>query len=163
MGVDLRSNTMFARISVVLLDDCLVKLEHGRTEDRVRRFMYDSIENVVIWKKIPWLRVILCTVFLVLPGIALQFPRDEIATYSGAFLLVLGLGLVGWYLVCKKTTIRITRSGTPNDLVGVFRPKRVRSLRDRLIANVQAAQLAEAVEPPVADSPTDVPPEPESQ
>ena len=142
MAADLRSNTMFSRISVVLMDDCLEKLDHDRTSDRVRRFAFDTIESVVIWRKIPWVRITLCATFLALPGAALQFVGDEFATVSGLVLLALGLGLITWYLVCRSTTIRIMRGGLTYDIVGIFRPARVRKFRDGLLTRVRAAQAA---------------------
>ncbi|HEV7301140.1 MAG TPA: hypothetical protein VGN72_17370 [Tepidisphaeraceae bacterium] len=142
MAADLRSNTMFSRISLVVMDDCLIKLEHGRTGDRVRKFTYDSIESIVIWRKTPWVRIVVCTTFLALPGAALQFVGDTFATYSGLFLLALGLGLVAWYLICRSTTIRIMRGGIIYDVVGIFRPGRVRKLRDNVLARIRAVQTS---------------------
>jgi hypothetical protein len=154
MAVDLRSNTMFARISLVLMDDHLILLEHGRTADRVRKFRFDAIEAVVIWRKLPWLRITLCALLLAMPGAALQFVGDTFATVSGLLLLALGLGLITWYVVCRQTTIRLVRSGKIHDVGGVFRPGRVRRFRERLLAGIAAAQ---APAEPIAPAPIEAP------
>jgi hypothetical protein len=165
VSVDLQSNTMFGRISLVLMEDCLVKLEHGRTEDRVRRFMFDSIESVIIWRKMPWGRIAVTLGLFALPGVALFFVGELVTTIFGIFLVALGLGLTAWYLTCRKTTIRILRGGNTHDLSGIFRPSKVRSLRDRLFAQIERAQQQAAAtiaspstEPPPTESPATLPP-----
>ncbi len=124
---------------------------HERTQDRVRRFSYETIQNVVIWQKVPWLRIIICAVFLLLPGIGLMFMSNTASTVTGWFLIIVGGGLVGWFSYCRVTTIRIVRAGRNNDLTGMFRPGRVRRFRDRLIAGIRATQSSalkdELVEP----------------
>ena len=147
MSVDLKSNTAFARISLIVMDDSLIKLEHSRTNDRVRRFMFDSIERIIIWRTVPGVRIALCAVCLVAPALLMLIfdDRDHVFLVIGLMLGTLGLGLIVWYLVCRKTTIRIVRAGTAVDIVGIFRPKKVRNLRDKLIAGILAAQPAPAI------------------
>jgi hypothetical protein len=152
MSVDLKSNTMFARISLVLLDDGLIKLEHGRTEDRVRRYKYDRIERVLIWSNLPAIRVILCIALLMLPGFGVLLIGETFAYVTGALLIALGLGLVTWYLYCRKTTIQIVRSGKRFDVVGIFRPGKLRRFRDRLIRAIEAAQQRDAAASAAAPS-----------
>jgi hypothetical protein len=140
MAVDLRSVTTFQRFSLVLMDDCLIKLEHERMQDRVRRFSYDAIQNVVIWQKISWWRFIVCGVCLVLPGIGILFVGNTPSTIIGSILIIIGALLMAWYLYCKVTTIRIVRGGTNHDLKGLFRPGKLRRFRERLINSIQTAQ-----------------------
>ena len=142
VAVDLRSNTMFSRVSLLAMPDSLVKLEHSRTEDRVKRFKYDTIENVLIWRTMPWVRLVVVTVVLVLPGVALLFvqDRDGVSLVLGIILIVIGLAFDAFYLVCRNTTIRITRVGRTDDIKGIFRPRKVRKLRDRLLAGIRATQ-----------------------
>jgi hypothetical protein len=140
MGADLRNNTSFARISLVLLDDCLVKLEHARTQDRIRRYMFEAIESVVIWRRVPLIRILVCTCLLLLPGVAILFIGETFATVSGILLILLGGGLVLWYLFNGKTTIRIVRAGKTDEIVGIFGRGKVRSFRERLVLGIQRAQ-----------------------
>ena len=91
MAVDLRSVTTFQRFSLVLMDDCLIKLEHERTQDRVRRYSYDSIQNIIIWRTISWWRVIICGICLLLPGIGLLFVDNTPSTVIGFILIGTGI------------------------------------------------------------------------
>jgi len=166
MSVDLRSNTSFARISVLLMDDAVIKLEHGRTEDRIRRYRYETIESLIIWRRMAWGQVILCALCIALPGVVLLLTQNTVAMFFGVPLFVLGSGLVLWYLYCGYTTIRIIRAGKNYDLAGVFRPGKVRRFRDLLVAyvrNTQAtfANAAPAPEPSASVAP-EVPPAPVS-
>jgi hypothetical protein len=144
MSVDLQSNSTFGRISIVLMNDCLIKLEHGWSEDRTRRFMYEGIDSVVIWRKIPWVRIMVCAVLLALPGIILLFLGNIVATVCGIVLGAIGVALIVWYLYCRSTTIRIVRAGKNHDLTSIFRPGKVRSFRDRLVVNIRTIQASES-------------------
>lgn len=153
MAADLKSITTFQRVSLLLMDDCLIKLEHERTRDRVRRFSYDTIQTVVIWQKISWLRIVLCTLCLVAPGFALLLTQQSTNSLVGVLLMTVGGGLIAWYFYCKVTTIRIVRAGTNNDIAGLFRPGRLDRFRKRLVANIRASQPAPEPAPPPAEQP----------
>ena len=140
MSVDLRTNSAFARVSLLVMPDCLVKLEHGRTEDRVRKFMFDAIGTVVIWRKVPWARVLVCALLLAAPGVALLFVRETAVVVIGGVLLVFGVALCLWYLYCGSTTVRVVRNGEPYDITGIFRPGRVRKFREKLVTGIRAVQ-----------------------
>lgn len=148
MSVDLRSNTTFSRISMVLMDDCLVKLEHQTTQDRVRRYAYDRIQGVVIWTRPAWLRMAVCAVGLLAPGILLGLLTQELQIF-GWILASIGLLLVCWYAYTKVATIRIIRAGKTDDLKGLYRPGRLNRFRDKLIARIQEAQSVETIETPI--------------
>lgn len=151
MSVDLRSNTLFSRASLLLMDDCLIKLEHGRTKDRVRRYSFDRIESVVIYRQIPWVRLIICAVVLLLPGFLLLLAGETSETVTGIVLMACAVFLIVWYLYCRKTTIRVVRAGQQYEVAGIFRPGRFRRFRDRLIGGINAVQLPFAPPiPPVA-------------
>ena len=141
MSVDLRSKSQFARVSVLLMDDCIIKLEHRRTEDRMRKIMYESIESITFQRRLPGLRIALCAVFLVLPGIAIQFVGNEISTVIGIFLIVLGSGLIIMYLVCGHTIVRILKGGKYYEIAGVFRPRKLRKFREKLLASIRSVQM----------------------
>ncbi|HEY1684668.1 MAG TPA: hypothetical protein VGG19_07900 [Tepidisphaeraceae bacterium] len=141
MSVDLRSNSLFSRSSLVLLDDSLVKLEHGQTEDRVRKFMFEAIEAIITWRTIPWLNLIIVTTFLIGPALILILVvRGIIAEWIGGSLFVVAIPVLAWYLYCRQTTIRIVRFGKADDIKGIFRPGKVRGLMERMIAGIQAVQ-----------------------
>jgi hypothetical protein len=142
MGADLRSNTTFQRVSVVLMDDALFKLEHERTRDRVRRFSYESISRVVIWQRIPWLRLLVCFLFIVGPGVAVFFIQNTAAYVCGSILIVIGGLVMLWYAYSKFTTIRIIRGTTHNDISGLFRPGKLRKFRERLFSSIRAKQAS---------------------
>ena len=88
-----------------------------------------------------------CTVCLVLPGAALLLAHDPAVVVCGAILLGIGLLLVAFYFVHRSTTIRIARAGATYDIKGVFRAKRVRRLRDRLVEGIEHAQASAGESP----------------
>ena len=143
MAVDLKSITSMRRFSLLLMDDCLLKLEHERTQDRIRRFSYETIQSVIIWQKVPWVRIVICIVLLVFPGFALFLADSTPSTIAAIFLIALGGSLTAWYSYCKVTTIRIVRGGTNTDLKGLFRPGRLRRFRERFLAAIRAGQPAD--------------------
>jgi hypothetical protein len=144
MSVDLRSSSLFSRSSLVLLDDCLVKLERGQTEDRVRKYMFDAIEAVIIWKSVPWVYLSIIIIFLGGPAFCLLvLVHASVANWIGGGLLVAAVPLVAWYLYCRQTTIRIVRFGQSDDIKGIFRPGRLRRVLDRLITGIRALQQRE--------------------
>ena len=159
MSVDLRSISMFGRSSVLLMDDSVVKLEHTYTDDRLRRFMFDRIETVLIWRRTPWGRLILVGLILGGPGIGLQFAGDPIARWIGISLIFIAVVLCGWFLYCGATTIRIVASGRQHQFKGLFRPGKLRRFREKLLAGIELRQGAAKFQAaPTSAAPTSVPP-----
>lgn len=143
MAVDLKSNSFISRSSLVIMPDSLVKLEHTRTQDRVKRFTFDTIERVMIWKRFLWGRLITVSLLLLAPGVLLiVLNRDTALIVCGSILAAIGGGLAVWYLICRKTTIRILRGGTTTDITGIYRPGKVAKFRDKLIRGILDAQTA---------------------
>lgn len=140
MGVDLKSNSFFKRISIVLMDDSLVTLEHERTQDRSRRIMFDRIESVVVWRSIPWVRIVLIGLLIVLPAASILFIGRLTSTIIGTMFLAFGLAVILWYFYCRHTILRIMRAGQAHDISGIYRPGRFRPFRDRLISNIRNSQ-----------------------
>ena len=159
MSVDLRSNSTFERVSLVLMDDCLVKLEHGWTEDRIKRFMYEAVEKLVITRRLPWPHMIICAVVLMGPGVFLLFSSEAGLPILGGGLIAVGLILVLWYAYCGKTTIRIDRAGKTAEIKGIFRPGRINRFAQRFITNVRVSQhsAAERRRTDPSRAPQDVP------
>lgn len=135
---------MFGRSSLMLLDDCLVKLEHSYTEDRVRKFMFDAVEAVIVWQSIPWLYLCIVAFFLFGPAFCLLvLVRGTAADWIGGVLAVAAVPLFVWYLYCRKTTIRIVRFGKSEDISGIFRPGKLRRVLEKLNAGIRAVQQNE--------------------
>jgi hypothetical protein len=140
MSVDLKSITLFKRSSLLLMDDCLIMLDHEHTRDRVRRIMFDRVENVVIWRRIPWGRIIFLLIVLGLPAFGVVLMEKDTGRIIGECLLALVAAVIAWYLYCRHTTIYITRGGQTHMVGGIFRPGRVRRFRDRLIDGIRNTQ-----------------------
>jgi hypothetical protein len=163
MAVDLKSYTTFGRNSLVVMNDALIKLEHGYTQDRVRKFSYETVQDIIVWRKHTIGRIIIVLIAFVLSGIAVFFIGNTAATIIAIILLSIGSLLTCWYLYCKKTTIRIVRSGQHHDIVGIFRPGKLRRFLYRLVTAVRTAQAAVAaqatveqtVSPPPSPMPSD--------
>ncbi len=153
MAVDLRSNSLFNRTSVLIEPDCLVLLEHERTKDRVRKIMFDRVEQVIAWRKVPVIRILVVALFLLLPGAALFFVGNVTSTVIAIFLEIVALTALTWYLYCQKTIIRLVRSGKTDDITGVFRPGKVRRLLAKIESNIRNVQLPpiSIAEPPAQD------------
>ena len=47
MSEILKTTSVFDRLSFVVMDDSLVRLEHGSTQDRVRKFRFIEIEGIL--------------------------------------------------------------------------------------------------------------------
>jgi hypothetical protein len=148
MAVDLTSNSMFARISFVMMDDSLIKLEHGSTKDRVRRFRFVDIEAMVFTRSVPILRLVLSTIAFLLPGVAFLVFGGEVATsVVGIILAAIGFALIAWYLYAGWTTIYIIRAHQPGPekITGIFRPGKLARLKESLVDKIRAAQAAAAL------------------
>lgn len=142
MAVDLKTNSFFRRISLVLEPDALVKLEHDRTKDRVRKIMFDRVDQVIVWRRLPVLRIILVTAILCAPGALLLMTNEPVGIVIAFILLAIGLIVDAVYLYYRKTTIRIIRAGRAEDITGIFRPRKVRTLVANMQANIRATQAA---------------------
>jgi hypothetical protein len=161
MGVDLRGISSFERFSLVIMDDCLMKLEHGYSKDRVRRYMYDNVEAVLIWRRFPALRFGVVVLCLIVPGLALLLAGGQTSLVIAFFLLSCGTLILLWYGYHGRTTVRIIRYDKTDEFSGIFTRGKVRRFRERLIENIQKAQQAaiSRAEPQTTAEPT-VPPIP---
>jgi hypothetical protein len=139
MSVDLRSYKTFERYSILVMEDCVVKLEHTYGDDRIRRIKFDTLERMIIFRKTPWLRVIIGGL-LMLVGLLTMLNNDLLIL--GVALAVVGLAVVIYYLYCGATTIRMVRRGIATDLDGIFRPGKVRKFREKVLDGVRRAQTA---------------------
>jgi hypothetical protein len=140
MAVDLKSTTLLRRISLLLDLDCLIRLEHGRSRDRVRKLMFDRVEYVQVWRNVPVVRLILSAVLLGVPALLLPLLAETVGLVTAIALLVILAAIWTFYFYCGNTTIRIVRSGKPEDIKGIFRPGKVRRLIERMEANIRATQ-----------------------
>lgn len=159
MSADLKSNSIFDRLSFVLMDDSLVRLEHSSTKDRIRKFRYIEIEAITFSRAVPFVRILLCVVFLVLPGLGVLFVNETATTVIGLLLAPFGVALILWYMFAGSTTIHIYRAHkpTPEKVTGIFRPGRLRRFKENLTAGIQRAQsnaaLGAATPPPASQPP----------
>ena len=139
MSVDLRSYKTFERYSILVLDDCVVKLEHTYGDDRIRRIKFATLERMVISRKPAWLRLIIGGLIL-LVGLLIMLNNDLL--YLGIGLAAFGIAILLYYLYCGVTTIQMIRRGIPSDFDGIFRPGKVRKFRDKVLEGVRRTQSA---------------------
>jgi hypothetical protein len=151
---------MFRRQSLVLDVDCLIKLEHEWLEwskNRVRKVMFDRVEQIVVWRVVPWVRVLVVALVFGLPGLLLMLLTDIPGlTVLGAALILVALVVDAWFLYCRKTTIRIIRAGKTEDITSISRPARVQRLVQAMVRNIHTVQAVAAAptlpaEPPVEE------------
>jgi hypothetical protein len=122
------------------MNDCLVRLEHERTRDRMRKIMFDRIESITVWRKLPVARMLVLGLLIALPSALVLFIQETVSTIIGGSLLALAVCVISWYGYCGYITIRIVRLGKTYDLAGIYRPGRLRSFLERLMAGIRAAQ-----------------------
>jgi hypothetical protein len=162
MAVDLAAHGLFQRASVVLDPDCLIKLEHSSTRDRLRKVMFDRVDHIIVWRVVPWVRVLLALLLIGVPGSLLLLVGDPVATAFAMIVILIALGVVSWYLYCRKTTIRIVRAGKIGDIRGIYRPRKVRRVVQAMVNNIRVVQMIPAApappEPPVPPEPPAPPP-----
>ena len=86
-------------------------LEQDRTNDRVRRGFFDRIEMVLVWRTLPWVRMLIAFLLLGVPVISLLIwaPDDEVKWIVGGGLAVILLFIQFRYLYNRKTHILIRR------------------------------------------------------
>ena len=180
MGADLKGANWLSKESAIVAADGLVILEHGGAKDRTRKILFDRVESVLVWKTLPWLRMLLFAVILGVPGtLLLLLVRDKVPSTIGAVVLGICVVIEAWYLYARKATIRVHRGGQNRDFVAITWPGRLRRVLGRMRQNIEAVQgqaaqraeqreaerreaeaarLAEAAEPPPVEEPTDGPP-----
>jgi hypothetical protein len=140
MAVDLKTNGFFGGTSIIVAPDCMIKLEHGGTKDRIRKVLFDRVEQVIVWRRVPVVRVVIVSVLLGLPGLLLLLVQETALTVFALLLLVITGAALAYYLYCRKTTIRIVRAGRFEEVTGVFWPSRVSRLLEMMRVNIRATQ-----------------------
>jgi hypothetical protein len=156
MGADLKNNSLFQRVSVLIQPDCLVKLEHQMSKDRIRKSMFSRVAQVAVWRQIPWVRIAVATVFLCLPGLLiLSLVEMTGLKIMGFVIFAIGGCVDGFYVFCGKTTIRIVSPGKTEDITGIFSPGKVRRLVARMVTNIRTTQTigvpAAAMQPVITE------------
>src|SRR5580698_3972978 len=148
MASDLHSREFFGRTSLFLMGDRLVRLDHGRTRDRVRSYLYEGIESVLVWRRVRWPAAMLVALVFGIPSILFGFAGamtradDERNMVISAILFATAVIWAGWIFYCPAITIRFVRNGKNADLQGCFRPGKFRKFRDQLLAEIAQAQEA---------------------
>lgn len=154
MAADFSSASLFHRSSAVIMDDTLVLLDNdGRARDRMRKVLFERVENFLVWKKLPWIRMLLFFVLLAPPSVWLvslggkavmlgswSLSLGGATTVFGSVLLGLLLLIEGRYLYCRKTYFRITWDGQEKTFTKIVRPKKIKALTERLQTNIRTTQ-----------------------
>jgi hypothetical protein len=120
--------------------DSLVKLEHSGTKDRIRKILFNRVDQIIVWRQMPAVRMIVVVIFLALPGLLLLLPREIATTIIAIILLLLAGIILAFYTYCRKTTIRIIRAGRIEDITGVFWPRKVQRLVAGMAHNIREVQ-----------------------
>ena len=112
MGIKLKQVGWIRRQFLEVEAHQLLLLQPEWGSDRVRRILYDRVETLVTWRTIPWDRLIVSSIVLLIPALLLLlvggFPETRA---TGGVLAVIGLSLVGWYLTARRTHFAISRAG----------------------------------------------------
>ena len=157
MAVDLKSATTFGRTSLILFQDRLIRLEHGRTKDRVRSVLYDTIESILIWQRTRWVIAVVSFVAFGLLALVSGVAGDwnQVADVFAVAFLVMAIIAFSWAIYVPRYTIRLVRSDRNVELVGSFRPGKFKRFRDQFVAAVRAAQESAAQPPPSPPAPAE--------
>lgn len=149
MAADLKGNAIGGGCSLFLRGDHLLKLDHDRTRDRMRRFRYASIEQIITWQRVPLFRVLVVVLLFGVPAAMVYVNSFRIDEGEIAFivtLMVVGGLLVMRYVLWRSTTIRIVAGGKSRDIVGIFRPRKLKRFQQSLSQHIRNAQMT--VQPP---------------
>ncbi|MFA9479888.1 hypothetical protein ACERK3_16515 [Phycisphaerales bacterium AB-hyl4] len=162
MGVDLRCTGWFHRQSLMLDEHELLAFEHETTSDAIRRYRYDRLASLIIWRRLPWDRMITTVLVLGTPtgiviGTAGHTPTG--LAVGGVLFGVLLLFLFR-QIIYRRTYIQLERDdGQTRVYAGILAPRRVNRFRDRLLDHIRAATQstpdmdAPDVDAPVVDAP----------
>ena len=167
----------YRRLTAIVEDDSLVVLERLSGKDRVRRVPFDRLGQVVYWRAMPWIRLIIQVVlFLIFTLISLSCWFNRLT--GGAAMLgfvvlfsplaVLFLFLSTMTVVRKRLHLVMYRAGTRVELKGPMSRRKfgilldeitrlARQTQSRLISQPAAAIAAEvepSAEPPAAATET---------
>lgn len=156
MPVDLQSRTLVQTTSLVLEDDSLAMLESDGNSDRVRRVLFEGVENVQVWRVAPLGRIIVSVLVFGLPAVGLLFVNEMPVYIFSAVLFLVGACVVAYFVFCGKTTIQIVNRGEVQKFVVVDRPKKIERFLTRLQDGINKTQarahaavaLAQPQQPP---------------
>ncbi|MFP4055239.1 MAG: hypothetical protein ACLF0G_00040 [Candidatus Brocadiia bacterium] len=140
MAADLAGARPLRRESLLVEGDCLIVLEHsGGGRDRLRRILFDRVESLLVWRTLPWVRMLGVALLLGVPAAPFLLVPEAPAAVGW---VILGCLLVaeGRYVYDRKTHIRVCRAGVARDFATVTRPGKVRRVIGTLRANIDAAQ-----------------------
>ncbi|MDH5638042.1 MAG: hypothetical protein OEZ04_06085 [Nitrospinota bacterium] len=145
MPVDLRVHSLASRKSLLVMEDSLVMLEHSQFSDRIHKILYESIESIIVWKKLPWLKMTLTALalggFAYIPFIGTgSLANNDTRIY---LLIVLGVfvALETILLIRKKVFIRINHSGLALDLAFSAFPWKVSNFVDKVRTQAEKRQI----------------------
>ena len=140
MAVDLKLRNSFGNVSIILMDDHLVELEHSYTSDRVRRVRYDRVESVVRWRVLPLGRMSIVGLLVAVPGLLMLLSSDQVLVTTGTILLTIAALIEAMYVYMGKTHISIMRAGREFKMAGVVWPPKVNRLLNRMEADIRRTQ-----------------------
>ena len=141
MPVKLKTDS-WSKPSMLIPDaEYVTVVEMGQTEDRLRRILYDRIANIVVWRRLPWFRMLLFSAALGV--IAWAFFAAKVAEAGIVTLIVLAVVLIR-YGACGKTFVRICRAGEDRQFVFRARPAKVQRFLRTLRENIEFCQRAAA-------------------
>lgn len=107
MPVDLSTASLVSRRGLVLDDQSLVILESQFMTSRMWRVPYEQVRCLTLSRSTPYLRMTIISVLILLPGLLLLLVQESATNVIAAFLIVLALAMLTYYLVCGKTRIEI--------------------------------------------------------
>jgi hypothetical protein len=143
-GIDLRLPSLLRKRSFVIMDDHLVLLAHQHMKDRVQRISFDRIDSILIWSVIPWVRMLIWAVLFGLPALGIFLINDPVATVIAIVLLTCLTLIELYYLLRRKTSIRITRAGVHTTVCAVVSRRKVRRFAANIAPRIRQTQrLAE--------------------
>jgi hypothetical protein len=125
------------------MDDSLVILESDRTADRMRKILFDRVEGVLLWKRLPWGRMLLVTLLIAGPSIAVFWAPGDEALVIGGIGLSLAMLLLARYLWYGKSTLRLVRAGEVKDFTVIMRPGKLRKKVAAICQGVEETQARE--------------------
>ena len=148
---NLKFRSLFGSTILVPDSDALIILEPEIIRDRMRRLLYNRIESVTTWQRVPWASCIFGGILTVLGAVLAVFNQSFTPSLViGIIVAVVDLIVLVKYAWYKRTYLTIARHGEVRNFSGVVSPgsrKRFVKTLNQSIRNYQQAHQPQTAAP----------------
>ncbi len=156
MATKLRQVGWFRRQTIEVEPHQLLLLQPEWGSDRVRRVLFDRVSTLVVWRVMPWDRIIVVLILLGVPTtLLLSLGSDDVTLTIGGIFLGIALLLVR-YVVVRRTHFAVARADTMYRFNTIAGSGKVDRFVDELVKAIETVQAAhETITPQTPQPATD--------